>query len=92
MFTKTKSEAMLDDAIEGLFRDLEPMHPGSEEYDKTLSTIERLLKLKEKTPYRPSPDTVLLVASNLLGIAMIIRHENMNVITSKALGFVTKPR
>jgi hypothetical protein len=31
---------------------------------------------------------VATIAANIAGILMIIHHENVNVITSKALGFV----
>jgi hypothetical protein len=41
---------------------------------------------------RVSPDTALLSATNILGILLIIRHEYVNVITSKAQSFVLKPR
>ena len=41
---------------------------------------------------RVSPDTMAIVAGNLLGIALIVGHERMNVVTSKALGFVLKSK
>lgn len=39
-----------------------------------------------------SPDTILLVAGNLLGILAVLNYERLHVVTSKALGFVMKPR
>lgn len=41
---------------------------------------------------RVSPDTMALIAANLAGIAVIIGYERINVITSKALGFVARTR
>jgi len=31
-----------------------------------------------------------MIAANLLGIVMVIKHENVNVITSKALNMIPK--
>lgn len=39
-----------------------------------------------------SPDTLALIGANLAGIVVIIGYERMNVITSKALSFVSKLR
>lgn len=51
------------------------------------------LKLKElEKPDRVSKETWAVVAANLIGIGMIIGHERVNVIASKALGFIMKSR
>jgi len=44
----------------------------------------------QETPDRVSYDTMVATAANLVGIALIIRHEHVNVITSKAMSFVPK--
>jgi hypothetical protein len=63
-----------------------------EEYKKRLSVVERLHGLMDTTEkVRPvSKETMLNVAANLVGILLIIRHEDVNVIASKALMFVTR--
>jgi hypothetical protein len=61
----------------------------SKEYEVILRRIETMHKLREEDkPKHPSPDTVLTVTANLIGIFMIIRHEELNVLTSKALSFI----
>jgi len=40
----------------------------------------------------PSADTLLAVGANLFGILWLTRYEREKVISSKALGFVMKPR
>ena len=63
------------------------------DYEQQLNRIERLNELiKEKHKQKINPDTVLLTATNILGIILIIGHEKVNVITSKALGFVMRGR
>jgi hypothetical protein len=64
-----------------------------QEYSSTLKTTERLYEMMEKDKSSSvSKDVALTVVANLLGIFMIIKHEHVNVITSKALGFVFRLR
>lgn len=94
MFPKLKSETELDRAITHALRDLNGRDVASAEYGEVLERVSRLQKLKdaEKRSSQISPDTLVLALTNLVGIAMIIRHEHMNVITTKATGFVMKPK
>lgn len=64
----------------------------TQEYAKALTIAERLLGMmaEEKKPSTVSKEALLNVGANLLGILMIIKHEHVNVISSKALGFVTR--
>jgi hypothetical protein len=67
--------------------------PKKNIYNEKLKRIERLNELIGEKPKKGiSPDTALLVAANILGIILIISHEKVNVITSKALGFVMRGR
>lgn len=54
----------------------------------------RLYELREKMKRENSisKDTLLIVAANLLGIILVIRHEHVNVITSRAMQMVINPR
>jgi hypothetical protein len=64
-----------------------------QEHDVTapLKVAETEAKIAEtQDRRRVKPDTVALVAANLAGIIMIIGHERLNVIASKAIGFVGK--
>lgn len=56
-----------------------------------LKDAEIELKKKEIEDYRRvKPDTLALIAANIAGIIAIISHERINVVTSKALGFISK--
>jgi hypothetical protein len=56
-----------------------------------LRKVETELKTKEiEDRRRVSPDTVAAIAANVVGILLIIGHERINVVTSKALGFIPK--
>lgn len=93
-FIKKEDKAMeaLDKAIISATNEVIHIPMESEDYDKALITLERLHQLRNKGSRKISPDTLAMVAGNLLGIALIINHERAEVITTKALGFVLKGR
>lgn len=83
----------IDTEIEALLKKLGDNRDKPEVYTKIMNELERLQKMKtQNASRRLSPDTVLIVAANLAGIAIIVKHEEFNVITSKAMGFVPKPK
>lgn len=45
-------------------------------------------KREMKIPFGIKPETLALIAANLAGIALILGHERLNVVTTKAIGFV----
>lgn len=55
---------------------------------KSLEEYENLVK----SDWKVSPDTLLVVAGNLLGIVLILTYEKANIVVSKALNFVLKGR
>ena len=95
MFWSKKPKSQLDLAIVDALNDLVTHAVTSDRYNASLDKVERLYKLKDSETPRPealSPNTMANIGANLLGIFMIIRHEQVNVVASKALGFVTKTR
>lgn len=90
---KPKYKRLIESELETTVRALKTHTVISEEYAKTLNVVERLHEmLEEEKPSSVSKDALFAVGANLLGILMIIKHENVNVITSKALSFVIRPR
>ena len=84
----------LDREINALLLEMYPMNKKTDpEYPAMVEQLTKLWALKENsTPQRVSADVKATIAANLVGILLIVRHENVNVITSKALGFVQKLR
>lgn len=90
---KLKTDSTLQEAITSAQSQLEQHDADSPEYDKVLNQLERLHKLQAKAPERRvSPDTLLIVLGNLAGIFIILNYEKLDVVTSKALGFIIKPK
>jgi hypothetical protein len=91
MFTKPKDNVRLETEIENLYKQLEVLNPEGENYPKVVDQLVKLeiLKANTKAP-KISPDVLATIIANLVGIGIIVRHEQLNVIASKALAFVTK--
>jgi hypothetical protein len=82
------SESQYDRQIRRLLDELEMLDPTTEDYGIVVKHIDDLGRIRSNTSAAFTPDQVLNVAANLLGIVLIIRHEQFNVIASKALSFV----
>lgn len=93
MFKSSSDWTPFDDALDRAIRDLNHHDVGSPEYTKTLNVVSQLseMRLKQK-PSPVSRDTLVIAGTNLLGIILIIKHEYLNVITSRAMSLVIKPR
>lgn len=88
-----KQRTMLEQAIDSAIRDLNRHQIGSPEYDKRMSALIKLHGMKVRETTTPvSNDTLANVVGNLLAVLMIVKHESVNNITSKALTFVTRLR
>jgi hypothetical protein len=88
-----KRNTYVDNEISKITSQLQDLEPKSEEYDTLLNRLEKLHKMRQdEKPDQLSSDTLALVAANLFGILLIIRHEHVNVISSKAMGTLIRPR
>lgn len=98
MFTKTPVvpkhyQRLLEEELERALRELAGTSVGTEEYVKTLTSVERLNDMMaKKIPSSVSKDTLANIGANLIGIFMILQHERLNVISRNALGFVIRTR
>lgn len=91
MFRKTKTPSGIDIAIEDVLSELKGFTSDTDEYSKMTIQLERLhaMKVAEK-PCRVDPNTMVIVAGNVIGIILILKFERINIITSKAMLFVSK--
>lgn len=93
MFTRANAQTRLESAIDRALSELESQEVSSEEYAVVLDRIAKLHEIKDKDkPDRVSADNIALISANLLGIILILRHEHVNVITSRAMNLVMKPK
>lgn len=85
MFKKSTLDAELDHIL----AEMNKINPASEEYRKMAESVEILSKAKAQNR-GVTPDTIILAITNLFGIGMILNHERLGVISSKAVGFIMK--
>lgn len=93
MFDNKPTEpSELDQAITHVHTVIQMTDPYSDEFAASVDQLVKLHTLREthKPSMRVSPDVLLTVAGNLLGIAIIVFHEREHVITTKALSFLGK--
>lgn len=95
MLKKHTEPSELNLAITRIFERMEYVDPESDEYGVLVSRLDRLhsMKIAERNDRsKVSYDAMLTAGASILGILLVINHERLNVITTKALGFVTKPK
>lgn len=99
MFKKKHEEKKInvDRLIEQLESEALALDGHSVEYAKCVEQLDKLYKIRTyEKPDKFTKDatlaTSLAVAGNLAGILLILGYEKADVITSKALGFIIKPR
>lgn len=86
--------SVLDPVINDLISELAGYDAGGELYTTAASNLKTLIEAKalEAKPDRVSKDTVAVVVANVVGIAMILFFEQNNVITSKSMSLLNRPR
>jgi hypothetical protein len=93
-FVPNRSKSTLDKEIDRLISTMSSWQASEEEYATMVKNLEALIKLKtlEESTRRVSPDTVAIVTANLLGILLTLKYEELNVLTSKAMALIIKPK
>ena len=90
--SRWRDSTQLELAFDRAVRDLKNHDITSEEYARKLEVAIKLHKMiSEEKSSRVSKDVMASIGANLLGIFMIIKHEHVNVITSRAMNWVMKP-
>lgn len=98
-FAKKDKRTMLEKEIDRLLMKMSNLEPSSKEYQELERSVERLIETNAKqfsAKYKPketlNKNTVLSLAGNFASIWFIVNYERLHVITSKALGWVSKGR
>jgi hypothetical protein len=92
-FRKPPTKTGLDENIELQYDKLKTLQSESKEYAQVVKQIQKLhaMRQAEKPPV-VDPNTLLMIGANITGIILIVGHERMHLVTSKALGFVRQLR
>jgi hypothetical protein len=76
----------IDREIDAVLTEMDKIGVMSEKYPVMIANLERLRTIKTQgRRLRISPDTMAIIAGNLVGILLIIAYEQKHVITTKGL-------
>lgn len=90
---KTENNDPIDSVIADVRKKLEGFSPDSDEFAACIKQLDTLYKMRSyDKDNRVNVNTLIAAGANLLGIVAILSFERVNVITSKAIGFVVKSR
>lgn len=91
MFLDPKKKTPLEKEIDKLVLELDSHEPTSEKFGTVVERLSKLHKIQDdRKPERISRNTVITASANILAIIMIIKYEDVNVITTKAMGFIPR--
>lgn len=90
--SKNDNSLAIDEAIERILNRMQYVEVDSEEYGTMVSRLDKLYAMKNTNRNRVSKDAIWTIGANILGIILILGHERANVVTSKALSFIVKPK
>lgn len=83
----------LDPLIDALQDEMHTTDLFSDEYQLLLARLERLYKIKANERHDPvSRDSMLMAATNLLGIVMIVAYEQKHLMNQKGFSQILKLR
>jgi len=82
--------SIYDEPIAAVLTEMNTYGPDSPEYPALLASLEKLnsMKANNKHIMRISPDTLAIVAGNLVGILIIVAYEQNHAMTSKGLNYI----
>lgn len=86
---KTSNKTKLMDVIRDLETHIQEIGPTAEEYNSLVEQLGKLYKMKEVvTSNRVSADALVSAGASILAVVLILNHERLGVVTSKAMSFV----
>lgn len=94
-FTKENKRSNLEKEIDSLLAVMSTTQPASDEYKTMSENLERLYKAKSLESERKrkvSPDTIAVGMFSIGQMLLLLNYEKMDIVRSKALGFIFKGR
>jgi len=88
-----KNKISIDDEIQHVLVVLSTLKPDTEEYSTAVKNLKELCEARSKKAARLiDVDTIIAAGTGVLQVLLIMGYERLNVISTKAISFVTKGR
>jgi hypothetical protein len=88
MFGMTKKANLAKEEIKRIYEEAKNLVPGSEEHSRAMEAIEKIRGQKRRIDWTP----IIVAGVGLVQVILILKHEELRVIASKALNFVVRGR
>lgn len=86
---KTTRDPALQSTIDDIHAQMRSLNADAPEYAAMADQLVKLYQIKDENALKSvNPDTLIAAVANLAGILLIVNHEHVGIITTKALGFV----
>jgi len=84
-------QKLFDAEVDRVLDLMSNMKPSTDDYKKTVESLKTLCEARsKKSALLIEPETIITALSSILGIVLILQHERLNVVTSRAISFVRK--
>lgn len=68
---------------------LSNIDPSDDDYTNSVQNLKTLCEARSKKPGALiEPEVLIAAAVNIVGIVLILRHEQFNVVTTRAMSFI----
>lgn len=90
MFKRTPDpiKQALDDEIMNLFAHLNDKKEFDDESEKVVVAVTKLMELRQKDRF--SKDAVMAALTHVAGLVVVLQHERVHVIATKAFSMIRK--
>jgi len=83
----------VNELIQLLQAEIKVIDVTDDRYPKLIEQLDKLYKIRaHEAPEKWNKNTFVSAGANILGIVLILGYEQINVVSSKAFGLLTKPR
>lgn len=92
-FWNREKKATYDSEIDSVLTRLREVDPANEDYKTIVDNLKTISEAKaavETNGVHLDPNQILKVAAYLAGMGLVMKYEELRVITGKAFGFLTK--
>jgi hypothetical protein len=76
--------------VEHILNSMKSMDICSDEYSVAVKNLQGVCQARSLKSNMIDPEAILMAVTNILGILLILKHENVNVIATKALSLIRR--